>query len=286
MPNGPSNFQLVPNDPIHVKMEIGLNDVKDNLFTIIHAGVRFWPYLIVARDLERISSERQIVTELKNIKKRQEVQIIGPGTIETFDFYRRMYRRIRKSTDTNVKDLKDFINDRRRTYTGDFAIFNRNGNNVKWRKALIKSTGEPGKQFASLLDSLIDNGNEDIVEDAVTHILKSRKPYNEWLWHGAFCYVFLRCMYGIGFNDAENKQFTVTNHNKSSVWADTLIEILSNAKAKELSNLKKYIPLIRQSKIAPPWKNTTRSLKASNRIVLSNIKFDTFYNLYSRQKGS
>jgi hypothetical protein len=286
LPDGRSNLILTANDPILVKREIGLLDVNDNLFTAINSGVRFWPFLLVSRDLDATNSTQRILSELRRIQNIQQRNYqtsltIGPLSMSTFNFYRRMYRRLKERHDPDFTALRNFIEDRRRKYKGDFGIYRRNGNTKKWKRALVKSMGIPGRQFAKLLNELRDKDEtEDIVEEAITRILKHQNKYNEWLWKGALCYAFLRCMYGI--NKIEVDEERVTRHIKASDWAEILVQVLSSPKTATPDRLKRYIPLIRRSKDSPPWKRTTKTLKDQNRIVLSNLRFNAFYNLYFR----
>lgn len=281
LPDGRSNLMLAANDPIHVKREIGLLEVNENLFTTINSGVRFWPFLLVARDLDDTDSRQRIISTLRSIRRKQPLQNIGPESMATFYFYRSMYRRLRERTDPDSEDLRYFIDDRRRSYDGDFFIFRRNHNDAKWKRALVKSMGVPGRQFANLLNDLKNRDEtEDIVEEAITRIIRSKSKYDKWLWKGAFCYAFLRCMYGI--NEIELDKSSVVSHYKASDWAEVLVQILNKPKTAAPDRLKRYIPLIRKSKVTPPWRKTTKTLKDQNRIVLSNLRFHAFYNLYFR----
>lgn len=56
--------ELAANDPIRVKQEIHLNEVSEKLFSTINTGVRYWPFLLVARDLYHTKSEQRIINEL------------------------------------------------------------------------------------------------------------------------------------------------------------------------------------------------------------------------------
>lgn len=283
LPDGRSNPELESNDPLHVKREIGLFEVNENLFATINSGVRFWPFVIVARDLDDTDSKQRIVGHLRRIRKKQppQKQNVGPASMATFYFYRRMYRRLQERSDPDSKPLRDFVNDRRRSYDGDFNIFQCSHNTDKWKRALVKSMGVPGRELAKLLNRLKDKDDtEDIVEEAVSHILKNMSKYDPWLWKGAFCYAFLRCMYGI--NEIQGDEFRVVSHYKATDWADILVQVLNSPKSAAPDRLKRYVSLIRKSKDSPPWKKITKSLKEQNRIVLSNLRFHAFYNLYVR----
>jgi hypothetical protein len=276
---------LDPNDPIRVKKELGLGDITENLFPTINTGVRYWPFLLVARDLYKSRSKEAVQKKLKQINARQDQKNIGPLKFSTFLYYRGMFRRIKGNDSSDSLDLRRFLNDRRRKYDGNFDFFQRNGNEKKWKRVLVKSMGIPGKQFANLLGRLAkyekrkanNNDNEiHIVDRAITHILDNKHKYDKLLWKGAFCYAFLRCMYGI--NDLEQ----VNPPAQVKKWAESLTRALGSPKGRELRHLRKYIPLIIRSTASPPWKNKSKEMKNKNRNVLSNIRFFVFYNLYIR----
>ncbi len=278
LPDGRTNLVLAVNDPIRVKKEIGLNEVSKNLFSTINSGVRFWPFLLVARDLDNTNSKQKILKRLRNIQRKQPKKL-GPEALSTFFYYRSMYRRLKEMNDPDSEDLRNLIEDRRRNYYGDFEIFRRNRNTNKWKMALVKSMGLPGRQFAGLLNKLRDKDEtENIVEEAITKILKNKSGYDEWLWKGAFSYAFLHCMYGI--NETEVDGNKVVSHYKASEWADILVRVLSNPNTNVPDLLRNYIPLIKRSKNTPPWRKKAESLKEQNRIVLSYLRFYTFYYLY------
>lgn len=278
LPDGRSNFLLAANDPIHVKREINLKEVSENLFSTINSGVRFWPFLLVARDLDRTNSSQRIISTLISIQKKQyPKRNIGPASINTFFYYRSMYRRLSQREDSDSESLRAFIQDRRRIYTGDLRTFWQNGNEIKWKKALVKSMGVPGRQFAKLLDSLRDKDDtEDIVEESLSRILREKTKHDKWLWRGAFCYAFLRCMYGIYEIDSDKPK----RHREAPEWADLLVRVLHSTRVGDNEHLKKYVPLINKSKISPPWKKESELLNKKNRRILSNLRFHAFYRLY------
>jgi hypothetical protein len=276
---------LDPNDPIMIKQNLGLNEVTERLFSTITTGVRYWPFLLVARDLRKTKSRRVIESTLKKINSVQEQKNIGPLKFSTFRPYRSMYGSLSQKRDVESENLRYFIRDKRRKYDGNFDIFQRSGNEKNWKKALVKSMGVPGRQFAKLLDQLlrdqrleryIDESGESIVDVAITRILRNKSKFHELLWKGAFCYAFLRNMYGI--NELGNF-FPPTQSRK---WSRYLIEILKKNHPSISGQLRGYIPLIKSSAESPPWKDKTKEMKRKNRIVLAGIRFNIFYNLYAR----
>jgi hypothetical protein len=267
------------NDPITIKKDLGLNEVTERLFSTIITGVRFWPFLLVARDLANTKSRQVIESALKKIKSVQEQKNIGPLKFSTFRPYRSMYGNLSRKHDLESKDLRCFIQDKRRKYVGKFDVFRRNGNEKKWKKALVKSMDVPGRQFAKLLDQLtkdqkINESGESITDVAITRILRNKSRFHELLWKGAFCYTFLRNMYGI------NEFGNVFPPTQARKWSKYLVEILKKNDPSIPGQLRRYIPLIKNSADLPPWKDKTKEMKRKNRIVLAGIRFHIFYNLY------
>ena len=174
---------LDPNDPIMIKQNLGLNDVTERLFSTITTGVRYWPFLLVARDLRKTKSRQVIESSLKKIIFLQEQKNIGPLKFSTFRPYRSMYRTLSRMRDVESEDLRCFVEDKRRKYDGNFAVFRSNGNEKNWKKTLVKSMGAPGRQFAKLLDQLakdqrveryIDESGESLIDVAITRILRNK----------------------------------------------------------------------------------------------------------------
>jgi hypothetical protein len=283
----PTNLRL--HDPIQVKTEIGLADVTERLFPFIAVGVRFWPFLLVARDVDD-QSRRAVQSVLTRIQRNQRQRSgqprrsIGPGTVATFRPYRSMFRELNDSKQQSTQALRCFLLDGRRRYHGDPTTFNRNRNSVQWSRLLIGAMGRPARQFAALLRheqarrSTRAVGGVDVVEQAITRILKDRRRrYDPLLWRGAACYAFLRCMYGI--NEVEDG---IRPHRQAGEWAKTLAEELRRTTRPEAVAFRKYIAAIQEAESKPPWGGMHRRLKERNRRVLASLRFFTFYSLSCR----
>lgn len=274
--DGRGNPIITSNDPIIVKKEIKLSEVEEKLFTTINSGVRFWPFLLIARDFDGIESTEKILSALKKIQKRHPRENIGPKTIATFNFYRSMYRRLKYGRDAKSEDLRRFIENKKRKYKGDFNFFSKHEKD--WKAALVKSMGKPGREYATLLDKLkSDSKDSDIVEESITQILKNKHDYDESLWKGAFCYVFLRFMYGV--SDGEQQAIS---HKRAKEWANELIKILSDPRMDVSPRIKGSIRLIEGFRRSPPWQKVALKLKSGEhkRMILAGLRFRVFYNLY------
>lgn len=240
---------------------------------------------MVARDLKGSWAQDAIEAKLRKINRKQVQRNIGPLKMATFRPYQSMFKKLMERTDKESAELRRFVSDRRKKYDGDFLFFHKNNNEKKWKKVLIRSMGVPGKQFASLLDQLTKNGRvrrndggkgNTIIDLAITRILRNRTKFHELLWRGAFCYVFLRCMYGI------DEYGEVYPSNLAPKWSELLLNAIRSQKTNALVSMGRYVSLIKRSAISPPWKSKTKQLKKTDRIVLANIRFYVFYNLYIR----
>ena len=140
---GAGQAKLYLNDPVRVKKEIGVEAVTDLVFPYVKTGVRYWPFLLVARDLE--GKRRNVVeTRLSSIKKHQRIESRGPGKWTSFGRYRSMYQAI-----PDDSKLGKFLSHKGRVYRGDFAFFA--GREKAWKAALLRTLGKSAQAFAGLL---------------------------------------------------------------------------------------------------------------------------------------
>jgi hypothetical protein len=271
-------------DPIRVKKELGLTDVSDALFPLISPGARFWPFLLVARDLEG-QGPWHVNARLKALRKAQPITRIGPGNHRMLQPYARMYRQIMASDKAAAEPLQAFLGSGRRKYHGDFGIFTYNGNDTTWTKMLVAAMGTSARQFASLLRRIDKEAATqatraravNTTEQAISEVLADKQQYYDaTLWQGAACYAFLRCMYGIEVVER------VRPHWRAEKWAQDLLAALGSSHRPRAACFKQYVGEIKEAVIGPPWKDTRKSLQAERRKVLSDLRFHTFYNLVIR----
>lgn len=266
-------------DPALIREAIGVPEIRDNLFPTIQSGVRFWPYLLVAHELRDEDSRTRIETTLRGFRRRQRThqekgryaRAFGPRSATTFAAYRSMYRKVVARDDASTEDLRALLTMRSR-YRGhpDFFIQHASA----WRKALRRSMGRPGQQFARLLDRLYkEEADSSAVDRAITALLQ--KPgFDPWLKRGAFCYAFLRCIYGITTSIQGIRSYVgVTD------WARLLARVLEKPPA-PLSQYRRFLPLVEASFEKPALENLHRRARADNGIVLASLGFHVFYNLY------
>jgi hypothetical protein len=225
-------------DPQTIQQQLGVRTVQESVFPLILSGVRFWPYLLVANEL-RNCSKTETEKRLRAIRLLQRNESysrdFGPLKSSTFSFYRRMHQRVTSSPVSEARDLRQLLTTRRR-YRGKASFFTDNASN--WRKALHRSMGTNSQQFARLLNRLHKKiSDASLVDLAITELLK-RPAYNGALRRAAFCYAFLRCVYGIRTRIEEIPAF-VSNEE----WAKLLSKLLQNPSAdfREYSKFKRLI---------------------------------------------
>jgi hypothetical protein len=270
---------LHAHDPTRVKEAIALSAATDAVFPYLKTGVRFWPFLLVARDLDG-KGWRAIGAHLKRIRAAQPLgrRNRGPGTPASFNAYRSMHQEVAQGRDTA---LKNFLLDRRRTYDGRFEIFARHER--AWQKALVATMGSPAAEFAKLLvaqkkrtvdaeEAIALSDVERSISDALAaHTTSGR------LWHACACYAFLRCMYGV--REASTK---VVPAFKSEQWAAQLASAIRSGKRPEARLFERYAGPIDRAHERPPWGHLHRSLQRADRQIFSDLRFHTFANLYLR----
>jgi hypothetical protein len=273
------------NDPKRVKDDIGLADVSRALFSLVTTGVRFWPFLLVARDLEGRSDEA-ILRRLRRIRRNQPPrrQYIGPTTLGTLRPYRSMFSIIKANAENpRTEPLSSFLSDERRTYDGGLDLFERHA--PTWKRLLVKSMGKPAAQFACFLreeqrksnraDPDMEQITISVVERAITRALLDG-TCAPLLWQGAAYYAFLRCMYGTSADG------TMESDAKRREWAEALLRALGGTKRVEARRLKRYDHAIRTSRRRAPWAKLSGKLRARDRVVLADLRFHVFANLYLR----
>lgn len=266
-------------DPIKVKEDLGSNEINNNLFPILVTGVRFWPYLLTARDFKDINSPDKIKTLLRKIKRKQPRSNYGPASLRRLKLYASMYNRIMKND--NCLKLQSFLSDGRLKYNGESNIFFKY--EVKWKRLIKTSMGEPSMQYAKVLDKA-KNGNIKLfgkgteTEIAISYILKNYKKYNELLWKGCFCYTLLRCLYGLKekSGDEEDDTVDVQKSSQHDNWIILLKKILNSNSDMIPDNWYFYKQYLKPD---PPFMDVTKQLEDRKR-VLSGFKLYLFSNLY------
>lgn len=266
-------------DPAAIREAIGVPEIRSRCFPTIPSGVRFWPYLIVAHELRDERSRNRIEKKLQDLRRRQRhhqerghyVRQFGPRSLSTFGAYRSMYRNVRATQNGYAAALRTLLSTRRR-YRGHPRFFIENA--PVWRKALRRSMGRPGQQFARLLDRLYrEDSDSSVVDRAITELLQ-KTTYDTWLRRAAFCYAFLRCVYGITASIQGIRSFYAVTH-----WAKLLSRILARP-PRDLARYRRFLRLIQASVEKPALENLHRRARADNGIVLASLGFHVFYNLY------
>ena len=281
----PLNFS----DPSNISELLGATEIAEEAFPVVTTGVRYWPWLLVARDFSgRYKQTRKAMLRLLPAIRRRVNRTgvfafsrLGPTSIGTFGYYRSMYKKIADLPESNP--IKRFIEDARRQFDGSQVhIFERSEGD--WRRALSATDGtsRAAHQFAQQLNRLKRrDGLIDGPEKAITYILKHYRRFDARLWKACFCYSAFRCLYGIADPNQEGEGGTkrkASKHELHREWARLLVSIL-DAKPKG---------------VRPEWYRLRRHIKVSvnsfgkvyeqedQRRVLRTFRFYTFFYLHSR----
>lgn len=277
-------------DPIRVAEILRVSDISSNLFPQLVIGVRYWPWLLVARDFQAkwndASRGRRVEADLEKIHQRMYTGSRysfgnrGPRSRSTFRLYESMYRKI-SDVESAGSLLHRFLRKETRGFDGfQYHIFNHRNTNG-WRKALRNSMGRPAKQFAAILNKLEkENGDLYGPEPAITRVLQSylrdKSSVDEWLWKGCFCYALFRCLYGIIDPAAEKRK--ATKHDWHNEWVRLLKAVLKRKRNHIPATWYRFREHLRGDR--PPFKVTHE--KGERRRILRTFRFYTFFYLYCR----
>lgn len=280
--DGGQSVNLSDLDPAVLRDKLRVTQLAQEVFPNIISGVRFWPFLLVARDeLTREGSAKLSSTavqrQLKSIaaeqrkhplmKSRSRMRI-GPSTLAGYRPYRGMMQSILSSNKNNDGcAMYHFLRDGRRRYEGDLCIFQRH--EKRWRKALKASMGPPGRCFAELID-----GSAIVkLDDAILEILTSFQRYDPTLVEATAAYALLVCLYG----EVKDSRIVASDHSK-----EFAVHLCKLVKRRPTLTAAIYHPLILQASYSssPPLEKIHRQRWRLSRRVLSELRFGTFWNLY------
>jgi len=285
-PDKRQHFDFGDNDPARLRDNLRINDLAEELFPCILTGVRFWPFLLVARDLEERygdkPSDNKVISELRRIATTQRRNRgigsrtrLGPRTINSFRPYKGMLRLIRERSKKShqAKNLAKFLMDRRSHYRGDLSFFEKN--EKKWKRVLKSSLGPPGKDFAKL----IKNNKVSDLWDAIDEILAKPGRFHKKLVEGAAAYALLVCLYGI------MEEGQVYHEEDSQKRARLLLKLIDKRPKLPVAQYQLFIMQAANSS-KPPFARINQKAKEQGRRVLAGLRFGTFWNLYRRPSPS
>jgi len=274
-------IDLGDHDPARLRSSLNVNAIAQEVFPHIMTGVRFWPFLLVARDLDKDSRNRsgdsRVLTKLRKIAaaQRQHPGVtsstrIGPRSIATFRPYQGMFRSICNRKDKrHVLKLARFLFDRRRSYSGDLKFFTKH--EKAWKRALWSSLGQPGKEFARF----ISNPHIQDVGDAIFKIHQKPDRFHAKLIEAATAHALLVCLYGIV------DQGEVYSAEKAGEQASLLLKLIRKRPNLPAARYAQWIRLAARSS-RPPFAEVTKKARKENKRILSQLRFATFWYLYRR----
>ncbi|HZO80051.1 MAG TPA: hypothetical protein VFB33_00015 [Candidatus Binataceae bacterium] len=266
-------------DPAEMRKAIGVLELSGSIFPTVQTGVRFWPYLLVAHELRDERNKAVVEKKLRAIHRRQRdyqkqglyTREFGPTRISTFNAYRSLYKKVISAQEKKLSNLQALLRTRLR-YRGSPKFFTDHA--TEWRKALRVSMARPGREFAKLLDHLSKNQDDSSVVDRALTALLKRTKYDSMLRRGAFCYAFLRCVYGIASRVEGIPSFIPVTD-----WAKLLSRVLAQP-SRDFKPYRRFLPLVQASVEKPALEQLHRRTRAENGIVLAGLGFHVFYNLY------
>jgi len=172
-------------DPKDVSANLRMTEVRENVFPGLITGVRWWPFLLVARD----NGNYRAIANKKIINK-------GPRAISTFQPYRSMAKTIFEDSilSSRYAKMRKFLC--KKKFTGKSSKLFSKKTSTAWKKILLKTLGNAAKEFSKYL---IKNDND--VELAITDVIKNpRLVKSKDLIKACLCYQIFRCLYGISID--------------------------------------------------------------------------------------
>lgn len=276
------HIDLGEHDPARLRQSLRITALAQEVFPNVITGVRFWPFLLVARDLEgngtRRSGNNRVLSALRRIaaaqRKHPKVTLrtrIGPRSLASFRPYQGMFRAICDSSRNGgrTRGLVRFLLDRRRQYRGNLDFFDHHES--RWKRALKSSMGAPGKCFATV----INDEKVKKVEDAIQEILRKPGEYHPKLVEAAAAYALLVCLYGVV------EEGEVYSAESAKTYARLLLKLIERKPSLPVAG---YAQWIRQAARSPepPLGGVTKKAWEQRRRILSGLRFGTFWNLYRR----
>lgn len=273
-----------PDSPVAFKKNLGIDELDKQLFPLLVTGVKWWPFLTLAITCKTESDRNKIFRISKALSKEMKAKRgIGPQASATLRSYLSMADNIQNSDDG--KRLKEFLT--ARAFDGSASFFSAYNREERWREAFISANGQPANAYIEAYKkSRKSLGNESSVWDVVTEILsRESNTYNELLWHGAFVYAMVRCLYGY-YDRSSGK---VKGHDSLVDWRKLLLDICGDPPKclpKHACSVR-YIHLLKQIDEAnpkPPLANQTKKFRENGRPVLSSLRISLFHDLYYRPR--
>lgn len=276
-----------PDTPAAISKNLELADLDDKLFPVLITGISCWPFLTLAFDCYTDTRINRIFSTTNKLRKALQRNggrnIIGPKTNQSLRPYKSMCKRLQNNK--QYEPLYKFLFKLSGKFDGDPKFFTSHGRDVKWRVALRKVNG---KQADAYIRARKDAKNNRTVFDVVTQLLSNDSSYydktgDKTLWYGAFCYAFLRCLFGY-FDNKEEESFPFGDY--AVEWKRLLLKIINDKKAPIPSNVKncsKYRELlgrIEDEESKPPLAEVTKQWRKEDRPVLSGLRLEIFHRLY------
>lgn len=283
LPKRPNEHDLDPDSPPAVRANLDIDKLDRKLFPILVTGVRLWPFLTLAFRCKNKGHRAKVFQCTKRFRKAliklMQRARMGPLTWTSLRPYVSMCGKVNGA---GKNDLREFI--RTREFEGKPRFFVCYRHEERWKKLLVDACGRQGKAFVKAYTKA---GRECGVVGVVTEIIsKSPRYYDEILWHGAFSYAFLRCLYGYydRYEDVSSFQDPLLVFR----WSRMLLKIIKNKQnpvPDRIRSKSRYLNLLQRiidsgQHAEPPLGHITKRFRKEDRPVLEGLRLGVFYNLY------
>lgn len=279
-----SSSVMHPDSPDAIKDNLEISRINEDLFPMLVTGVSCWPFLTLAFSCKQQKEKKEIFKITKVFRKELSGRMIGPENEGTLRPYISMCKKIKN--DAHYKALYNFLC-KQKKFDGNPAYFTLYKRDKKWQSAFKEANGKQAKAY---IGAHKDAENNKTVFDVVTQLLKKNpQTYDETLWYGAFCYAFLRCLFG-GYDPKAKEVFCFEDY--SVRWKKMLLKILDTKSypipinVKSCSQYRRLLNRINNNVSEPPLRKFTQKWRKDSKPILSNLRLGIFHNLYYKPTPS
>lgn len=280
--------QLHPESPIAIKKNLGLDRLDKELFPTLVTGVRWWPFLTLALDCTTERAFQRVFKASRTLKAdlgRKSTARMGPETKASVRPYLSMVRNLREQElhDPACKALLNFFE--HRAFDGSTGFFVNYRKEQRWQSLFEAANGKPATAYIKAYRCVEKRtDNPAALDNVITEILQHAPDhYDALLWHGAFAFALVRCLFGRFDLDDE----VAKGPDKMLEWKSLLANIIQQAPHALPDGAKnpRYLELlsrIEDEDSPPPLASQTKQFRIDGRPVLASLRIPLFHRLYFR----
>lgn len=275
--------EMHPDTPTAINKNLELSRLDTDLFPVLVTGVSCWPFLTLAFDcntkqeMNRVFRATRILR--KELKKNGRRNIIGPLTTQSLRPYKSMCQNLQnKELKIKYEPLCKFLGNLKFNGKPSFFTFHKHDHN--WKKAFKIING---KQANAYIKARNNSKTDKTVFGVVTQLLSNDSTrYDKTVWYGAFCYAFLRCLFGSFVNNEGESDFY---GDYSVKWKTLLLKIMDDRKTSipptvRNSKYRELLNSIEDNESKPPLAGVAKRWRQEDRPVLSGLRLGIFHSLY------